>query len=159
MHEDKLIETGGFRFSLRALLAGVALAALGCFVVSLALPIFDVPGVFADVPVAEQQVLQTLRDDGIIVVESRNGASCNFDLKCRVMVRRAGGDGRYHVTAVQLHGFSDGASELLGKRLRKLPELSGVRVLPGWGGDKLLTRLQRELPGRRVEYLSAYGDW
>jgi hypothetical protein len=159
MYQDEPIETGGFRFSLRALIIWVALAASGCLVVSLVLPIFDVPGVFADLPVAEQQVLQALRDDGTIVCDSRNAASCNFDLKCRVMVRRKGDDGRYHATAVQLIGFSDVSSELLGKRLRELPELSGVRVLPGWGGDKLLARLQRELPGRRVEYLNSYGDW
>jgi hypothetical protein len=159
MHEDDLIEAGGFRFSLRALMVGVALAAFGCLVVSLVLPIFDVPGVFADLPLAEQQVLQSLRDDGVIVDESRSAASCGFNLKCRVMVRRTGDDGRYHATAIQLHGFSDSASELLGKRLRELPELAGIKVLPGWGGDKLLTRLQRELPGRRVEYLRTYGDW
>jgi hypothetical protein len=120
MCEDEPIETGGFRFSLRALMAGVALAAFGCLVIS-----------------------------------------CSFDLRCRVMVRRAGDDGRYHVTAVQLHDFSYVASELLGKRLRELPELGGVRVLPDLPryGEMLLKRLQRELPGRRVEYLSTYGDW
>jgi hypothetical protein len=63
------------------------------------------------------------------------------------------------VTAVQLHCFSDGTDEFLTKRLRELPELNAISLLPGWGGDNLRDMLRKELPGCRVEYLTNYGDW
>ena len=157
--EDDEVETGRFRFRLRTLFAWVALAAFACLIILLLAPIFDVPGVIPDLPAAEQHVLEALRADGIAVLESRTSMACSFDRRCRVMIRRAGDDARYRVTAVQLHCFPDGASELLAKRLRELPELNAIGLLPDWGGDNLRDMLRKELHGCRVEYLTNYGDW
>jgi hypothetical protein len=157
--EDDEVESGRFRFRLRTHFAWIALATFACLVILMLAPIFDVPGVFADLPAAEQRVLETLRADGIPVLESRASLPDSFDLRCKVMVRRAGDGSEYHVTAVQLHGFSDGAGELLAKRLRELPELNAISLLPGWGGGNLRDMLRKELHGCRVEYLTNYDDW
>ena len=156
-------EPEGFRFSLRTLMIAVALAGVGCFVLSMLLEVFDVPGGIADLPASERHALQSLESewtDGIRVLDSRADSKCSFERRCRVLVRCVGKDRKYHVTAVQLLGVQSSEGALFSEELRKLPELRRVRVAPRNSlDDKLLETFRRELPGCQVEYVTARGDW